>query len=205
LPTAYGADEFVPLSRYGEWRAARALPERPHRNGWFGMDKHFAGYDDIVRVPLVMRFPGRIRAGRVYDGFVSHSIDLASTICAAADEAIPDSFMGRNLLDVTNGRGPAPRQDIFSMYQGCQMGLWSTRMIRDARYKLVYHATAEAELYDLATDPGELRNVVRDPALDDELRRLSRRLLAWMTAIGDPLLNEWTRRHITDIRAAQKL
>ena len=160
------------------------------------MDKHFSAYDDIMRVPLFIRWPGRMPSGRVHDGFVSHAIDLATTLCTAAGLTPPESFQGRDLVADVNGNGPAEREDIFGMYQGCQMGLWSTRMLRDARYKLVYHATERPELYDLQTDPGERDNRATDPALRPELDRLKARLVAWMEAIRDPLLNPWTRAHI---------
>ena len=162
------------------------------------MDKHFAGYDDIMRVPLVLRFPGRMRPATTCRDFVSHSIDLASTIAAAAGVDIPEQFEGQDLVELVNGRIANPRSDIFSMYQGCQMGLWSTRMIRDERYKFVYHATGRPEFYDLESDPGELRNVILDTAVQPHLERLKQRLLTWMESIRDPLLNQWTRYHITE-------
>lgn len=162
------------------------------------MDKHFAGYDDIMRVPLAMRFPGRLPDGGQCDDFVTHSIDLATTMCAAAGLEVPETFEGQNLVELANGRVDSPRGDIFSMYQGCQMGLWSTRMIRDHRYKLVYHATGRPEFYDLENDPGELRNLAGEPGVSEELERLKGRLVDWMEDISDPLLNPWTRRHIAE-------
>ena len=82
------------------------------------------------------------------------------------------------------------------MYHGNQFGLYSTRMVRDRRYKMVWNASAEDELYDLELDPGELRNLATDPVYRDELARLRHRLVAWMEEIGDPLLNGWTRRQL---------
>ncbi len=84
------------------------------------------------------------------------------------------------------------------MYQGCQMGLWSLRMIRDEEYKLVYNATARPELYDLREDPGELNNLVDDVNYSAQLGYLSERLITWMEQVSDPLLNDWTRRHIAE-------
>ncbi|MCP4454594.1 MAG: sulfatase-like hydrolase/transferase, partial [Planctomycetes bacterium] len=47
--------------------------------GGHGMiDKHFIMYDDVVRVPLIMRWPGRIAPGSRCEAFVSHEIDLAT-------------------------------------------------------------------------------------------------------------------------------
>jgi arylsulfatase A-like enzyme len=162
------------------------------------MDKHYAGYDDIMRVPLVMRYPGEVDGGRECGDCVSHSIDLASTILAAAGVKVPEAFEGQNLLDLVGGNIGSPRQDIFSMYQGCQMGLWSLRMIRDERYKLVYHATGRPEMYDVREDPGELDNLAADVQYSDQLNRLAARLITWMEQISDPLLNDWTRRHVTE-------
>ena len=163
------------------------------------MDKHFSAYDDIMRVPLLMRLPGRAEGGAVRNDFISHSIDIATTLCGAAGVPVPDTFMGRDLLADINGEGGDGRNDIFSMYQGCQMGLWSTRMVRNHRAKLVYHATAQAELYDLRNDPGELENRIGDPAMDGQLDHLRHRLIQWMEDIQDPLLNPWTRRHISEL------
>lgn len=161
------------------------------------MDKHFSGYDDILRVPLILRFPETLRGGQTCDHFVSHSIDLATTLCEAAGAPVPETFEGRNLIaDLGERNATPPRKDILCMYQGCQMGLWSTRVVRDSRYKLVFHATAEPEFYDLQEDPGELVNRAEDAALATELKRLAGRLLQWMESIDDPLLNSWTRKQI---------
>lgn len=163
------------------------------------MDKHFSAYDDIMRVPLLMRFPARLQKGQTCDHFISHSIDLATTLCAAAGAEIPDTFQGRDLIADLNGDGRDARTDIFCMYQGCQMGLWSTRMVRDQQFKLVYHATAKPEFYDVTNDPGEQSNRADDPAVAADFDRLRHRLLHWMESIDDPLLNPWTKRHIEEL------
>ncbi len=161
------------------------------------MDKHFCGYDDIIRVPLLMRMPGAIPSSICCEDFISHSIDIASTLLSAAGSPIPDQFTGRDLVESAAGTGKEPaRTDILSMYQGCQMGLWSTRVIRDRRYKLVYHATERPEFYDIQDDPGERHNRANDPAVLPELNRLKERMIAWMDEINDPLLNSWTRNHL---------
>ncbi|MEL7240353.1 MAG: hypothetical protein AAGK78_15955, partial [Planctomycetota bacterium] len=60
-------------------------------------------------------------------------------------------------------------------------------MLRDRRWKYVYNATAEDEMYDLETDPGELRNVVDEPANADRLQAMRERMSDIMREIGDPL------------------
>jgi arylsulfatase A-like enzyme len=69
-------------------------------------------------------------------------------------------------------------------------------MVRDRYYKYVWNATAEDELYDLAADPGELINLATRGELAGELARLRGRLLHWMEATGDPLLNGWIREQL---------
>ncbi|MBI2437988.1 MAG: sulfatase-like hydrolase/transferase [Lentisphaerae bacterium] len=165
--------------------------------GGHGMiDKHFVLYDDVVRVPLIMRLPGVVPAGRTCEAFVTNAIDLATTFCRAAGIRQPATFGGRDLLPYAAGIEANPRTDIFAMWQGSQFGLYSQRMVRDRRWKYVWNAVAEDELYDLASDPGELTNLAMKPKCRDELQRLRGRLVKWMEEIEDPLLNGWTSRQI---------
>lgn len=167
--------------------------------GGHGMiDKHFIMYEDVTRVPLMMRWPGRIRSGGRCDAFVAHAIDLASTFCEVAGLPIPETFRGKSLLPLMKGGADNGRQDIFSTYHGNQFGLYSQRMVRDRQWKYVWNATAEDELYDLQNDAGELRNLATDPACKDELARLRRRLVAWMEETRDPGLNPWTRAQLLE-------
>jgi arylsulfatase A-like enzyme len=76
------------------------------------------------------------------------------------------------------------------------MGLYSQRMVRDRRWKYVWNATAEDELYDLAHDPGEIINLATYPQAQAELGRLRGRMIMWMEQTQDRLLNIWTRRQL---------
>ncbi|MCX7669980.1 MAG: sulfatase-like hydrolase/transferase, partial [Anaerolineae bacterium] len=167
--------------------------------GAHGMaDKHYVMYDDVARVPLILRWPAGLPAGRVCDAFVSAGIDLAATFCDAAAAPRPATFVGQSLLPLARGDATGARPDIFCMYFGNQFGLYSQRMVRDRRWKYVWNLTAEDELYDLATDPGEVVNRATDPAAAAELGRLRQRLLAWLEETHDPLLNGWTRRQLAE-------
>ena len=162
------------------------------------MDKHFIMYDDVVRVPLIARLPGLLPAGGVCDAFVCHALDLAATFCELAGAPAPKTFQGRSLLGVAAGADSQPRQDIFSMWHGGQLGSFTQRMVRDRRWKYVWNASAEDELYDLQADPAELVNRAADGAVRDELARLRRRLAEWMEQVGDFMLNPWTRAQLLD-------
>jgi len=168
--------------------------------GSHGMiDKHYVMYDDVVRVPLFIRWPGAVPAGSTCGAFVSHVIDLAPTLLQIAGAEIPETFAGKSLLPLLHD--PAAdngRSDIFAAYHGNQFGLYTQRMVRDRRWKYVWNATAEDELYDLETDPGEIVNRARDPECAEELARLRRRLVAWMEDTRDPILNRWTRPQLLE-------
>jgi arylsulfatase A-like enzyme len=71
-------------------------------------------------------------------------------------------------------------------------------MLRERRWKYVWNATAEDELYDLENDPAELANLADSPACRAELARLRRRLVSRLEEIHDPLLNEWTRAQLLE-------
>lgn len=92
----------------------------------------------------------------------------------------------------------APREDIFGVYYGCQFGGYSALMVRDTKWKYIWNATAQDELYDLENDAGELTNLANDAAHANELARLRGRLLDWMRASEDTLLNGWTERQISE-------
>jgi arylsulfatase A-like enzyme len=121
---------------------------------------------------------------------------LAATFCLVAGSQVPDTYDGASLLPLLHGAQAGGRSDILSMYHGNQFGLFSERMIRDRRFKYVWNAAAEDELYDLLLDPGERRNLATDPSCAQELARLRHRLVDWMQEIDDPLLNGWTRTQL---------
>ena len=165
--------------------------------GGHGMfDKQFVMYDDVTRVPLIMRWPEHIPAGSQCDAFVSHEIDLASTFCEIGGAAIPDTFSGQGLLPLMSGEQDNGREDIFSMYHGNLFGMYSQRMVRDRRWKYVWNATAEDELYDLESDPGEIHNLAANSDHQDELDRLRLRTVTWMEQTHDLLLNPFTRTQL---------
>lgn len=157
------------------------------------IDKHYVMYDDLVRVPLIMRRPGLIAANTRTDALVSAAIDIAATIVAAAQVERPAAFAG---VDLHAEISHSTRTDIFAAYYGNQMGLYTQRMVRTHTWKYVWNATAEDELYDLNADPGEIVNLAAAPQHQSALRDMQARLLRWLEETRDPILNRWTRRQL---------
>lgn len=163
------------------------------------MDKHYILYDDVVRVPFIVRWPGRVDAGAVCDRFVYNFLDLAPTIADAIGlrDALPSGLHGESLLPLFGQAAEGWRDCVVSTYSGQQFGLFTQRMIRTARWKYVWNHTDTDELYDLAADPAELFNRIGDPDAAPTLAGLRRRLHERLLADGDPLAdNEWMRRQL---------
>ncbi len=70
------------------------------------IDKHYVMYDDLVRVPLILRWPAGLPRGHS-DAFVSAAIDIAATITTAAEIEPPATFAGVDLRTRTANSEPA--------------------------------------------------------------------------------------------------
>jgi len=169
--------------------------------GGHGMvDKHYVMYDDVMRVPFIVRWPrlsaaGVAGAGVSCDAFVTTGPDLARTFCGLAGMSAPAGMAGQDLLPLLRG-APGNREYAFGCYFGNQFGMYSQRMVRDRYWKYIWNPTAEDELYDLGTDPGELHNLIASPAAAGELARLRTQLAAWLRQVPDPLYNAFTRQQL---------
>lgn len=164
------------------------------------IDKHYTMYDELVRVPLVVRWPGAVVAGAESDAMVVQALDLAATMYEAACLPVPSDCQGRSLVPVLRGTTPDDwRRDVVATYNGAQFGLYVQRMLRDRRWKYVWNPTDVDEVYDLAEDPWELTNRVADPACADVLSAMRARLYEQLCAQGDPVVaNAWMRRQLLE-------
>lgn len=167
------------------------------------MDKHYILYDDVVHVPLLIRYPELVPEGRTCDRLVYNFLDLPPTLLEllGLQAHDPGHFHGRSLVPLLDGRaGSAPWRDaVVATYNGQQFGLYTQRMIRTGEWKYIWNTTDTDELYDLAADPAELVNRIGDPDLAGRAAELRRRLYEQLRADGDALVaNEWTRRQLLD-------
>jgi arylsulfatase A-like enzyme len=154
-------------------------------HGWF--DKRWI-YEESVRTPLLVRWPGVTKAGTINKDLVSN-LDYAETFLDAAGVSIPPDMQGRSLVSILRGQKPADWRTAF-YYHYYE---WPTPhrvrphygVVTD-RYKLVrFYATGEDywELFDREKDPLELKNFYADPAyaktkaeLEKEITRLRKEL-----------------------------
>jgi arylsulfatase A-like enzyme len=142
----------------------------------------FSFYDDLVRIPLLMRLPGRIQPGTVVTQPVSQ-IDLAPTILDYAGTTMPGTIHGQSMRPLIEGRDVAWRNYAF-----CQRANQG-RMLRTDRHKYFYRPKPRAvALYDLENDPCENHNLAFEAAASSTVRDLHDQLLAVMRKDGDPMV-----------------
>ena len=141
-------------------------------------------YDELIRIPLIMRGPG-IQPGSRLAADVQH-IDLLPTLVAVAGGTIPKEVKGRSLLPVLQATSGS--EEVYNFAEALFL-TEEKKTVRGQGYKLIYAPySQQVELYDLRNDPGEQQNLAdSDPA---QAERLERELQTWLestgSALGDP-------------------
>ena len=150
-------------------------------HGWY--DKRWM-YEESLRMPLVMRWPGHLEAGREVTA-LTQNIDFGPTFLDLAGAPKLEAAHGRSLVPVMSKQtGDEPFRDaIYYHYYESQSVHMVPAMygVRTDRYKLVRYYEPQWdtwELFDLETDPGEMTNVAQDPAYAEIRKQLEQRLVA---------------------------
>jgi arylsulfatase A-like enzyme len=144
-------------------------------NGYF-LGEHGLGdkrslYEESLRIPMLMRYPRLFGKGRVVDEMVLN-IDLAPTFLDLAGVPAPREMQGASWKALAAGRKPADWRRSFLAEYFFEMGDAPTAVgVRTADAKLVkYPGHPEwTEVFDLAVDPYELKNLAADPAATAKL------------------------------------
>lgn len=123
-------------------------------------------YEDLLRVPFLVRYPGRVPGG-VRSAALQSLVDLAPSMLTAAGAPVPGAMQGVNQLDVWSGSQPAARDHLMIENRHQQTAI-HLRTYVDDRYKLtLYRDRPWGEMFDLRDDPGEHRNLFDDPEFAD--------------------------------------
>ncbi len=139
-------------------------------------------YEESVRVPLIMAWPGRIAAGQRCERVVS-ALDVTATMLDALEAPALPGSPGRSLLPLLSpGAGSvAWRDEAFSEYCADQYapdgGESYVRMLRQDEWKLIYYHGLPPQLFNLAEDPDELVDRAADPGCQTLLGDMRARLL----------------------------
>jgi arylsulfatase A-like enzyme len=154
-------------------------------HGWY--DKRWM-YEESLKMPLIVKWPGVTEAGAVNEHLVQN-LDYAETFLEMAGAAIPEDMQGKSLVPLLEGKTPADwRESIYYHYYEYPSVHMVPRHygVRNQRYKLMhFYQFDEWEFYDLETDPDELQNRYDDPEYADEVAAMKVELERLRTVYED--------------------
>lgn len=172
-------------------------------------------YDGGTGVAWIIRYPGTIPAGTVVESMTAH-VDVLPTLLDLAGLAVPDSVHGMSFAAHARGESNEDLRDaafshmvenIRSIRTRTHKFIRNFRRPRRGTYKgndavrpasalTVFEEAPHVELYDLAADPGETRNLAGDPAHAEVQARLDARLWNFLLdqddfVVNEPVAGEW--------------
>jgi arylsulfatase A-like enzyme len=151
-------------------------------------------YEGGIRMPLVVRWPGRVPAARVDETTVLAAVDLFPTLCTIAGAKLPAgvAFDGEPMEKALTGANVVRQKPLFWEYgRNDKFFRYPANdrspnvAVREGQWKLLVNADGSgAELYDVVTDEGENSNVAQQHA--DITERLKQAALQWRSSLPSP-------------------
>lgn len=130
-------------------------------------------YESSARVPLLLRAPGRVPAGRVSDAVLDNA-SIMPTLLDLAGMTVPDGVQGKSLAPLARGNGAGPEAAYAYL---------SDKMVRQGDWKLIVPLargkTGGPELYNVARDPDEQTNLYGKSEAAAVQTKLSALMEAW--------------------------
>jgi len=149
-------------------------------------------YEASARIPMLARWPGEFLSaerGRALAQPVELRDVLPTFLDAAGAAADEKRFDGRSLLDLVRGKTAGWRPWIDLEHDVCYSPENHWNALTDGRFKYIYHAfDGRQQLFDLASDPGEVRDLADDPAHAAALRQWRGRMVAHLSERGPPFV-----------------
>jgi len=152
-------------------------------HGWIG--KQWM-YEESLRVPLIVRWPGRVEPGSVNTD-LAQNLDFAPTLLDIAGIALPGAMQGCSLVPLLEDSRPADwRSAIYYQFFGRHGRSAPAHYgLRTARHKLIYYYNDDAwELFDLQADPGEMNSVHDNADYAETIAGLKKELKALRQLYG---------------------
>lgn len=154
---------IVCMSDHGDMMGAHGL-----------MMKSVEPFEEIYRIPLVMKLPGQKMAGK-RAGFYINTYEIAQTVLELAGaRPLEGALVGPSMVPWLMGER-ADSHYAFAEFFG-QRYSYTQRIYWKDELKYVFNAFDDDELYDLKADPDELMNVSRHPAYQEKKRELCREM-----------------------------
>jgi len=152
---------------------------------WYGehcldLERRLA-YEEAIRIPMLVRYPPKIKAGTKPEQIVL-SIDLASTLLDMAGVNPGSTLQGKSWEPIFSGKVKDWRSSFLIEYYSDIVFPRITNMgykaVRNQRYKYIHYTDLDGmnELYDLASDPYEIHNIINNPGMANILQELKKEL-----------------------------
>ena len=138
-------------------------------------------YEESIRLPLLVRYPGLIKADTKLDEIVLN-IDIAPTLLALAGVPVPDNMQGHSLVPLLKGKKNEWRRSFLIEYYSDRVFPRIVKMgyqaVRTERWKHIRYLELDGmdELYDLKVDPYETRNLISQPHAEQTLKAMRKEL-----------------------------
>ncbi len=144
-------------------------------------------YEEIYKIPMVVKGLGT----KECDDFV-YLHDLMPTALEIAGAPLPNYRDSKSILSEMQGLPYTPRDDIFCEFHS---HFYSTRqrMVRNKNYQFTFNESEKGELYDLAKDPYQLKNVCYDEKYAEIKRQLIGKMSCYMKELNDPAATWFNR------------
>ena len=161
-------------------------------------------YDEAVRVPFLVRWPGKIPPGTTSDACLN-TPDIMPTLLSMLDLPIPETVEGENLSHCALGEDGAEPEVALMECTGATAA-WKDghewRALRDKRFTYaVYRADGQEYLFDNSNDPYQIRNLINDIAYTAVIGHFRALLKEKMTNLNDGFeACTWYRDHWTENR-----
>lgn len=153
-------------------------------HGWF--DKRFM-YEESFRTPMMMRYPGVVKAGSVNTNLVLN-LDIAPTLLNVAGIQAPADMQGQSFLPLVKNKSVKGRDAIYyHYYENGEHSVSPHFGVSTGRYKLIrfYTRVNGWELFDLKVDESEMQNVYGQKGYEKITAKLKKRLDALIAEYDD--------------------
>ena len=146
-------------------------------------------YRSSMQVPLIVRLPRRLAAGRVVEGLVDPSVDIAPTLLELCGLDVPDGVQGTSFLPLLDGTETSTREEVY--YEICMEKDGPERFpvpergVRSPEWLYVRNEQGPTMLFDLKADPLELDNLADSPEHKSVIERLDKLLSEHMERTDD--------------------
>jgi len=159
-----------------------------YSHGSHGLRGKRSAYEESMRIPLLMRYPNGLPAGREVEGLVLN-VDVVPTVLRACGLDVPERSDGRDVAPLAIHELYEWRDAFVYEYyweSPIKPNMPTVLSLRTRSHKLVTYPEHPGwtELFDLRSDPGERRNLFDDPDSTGVLRELQGRLAALDRELG---------------------